>query len=82
VRIHSLGAIASPATTVALRDSTGHILAKTPLAPIAAPVDLFPKTAEVTLVLPEGSSLAGGSVEIDPDHASEEITLLNNSAKL
>jgi hypothetical protein len=26
--------------------------------------------------------VAGGCVEIDPDHAVEEITLLNNIAKL
>ena len=82
VRVHSLGAVASPAVTVAFRDRSGQIIAKGQLAPIAAPVDLFPKTAEVSLALPEGSSAAGGSVEIDPDHAVEEITRLNNIAKL
>jgi hypothetical protein len=82
VRIHSLGAITSPATTVALRDATGQIVAKAQLAPIAAPVDLFPKIAEVTLPLPEGFSPTGSSIEIDPEHALEEITLLNNTAKL
>jgi hypothetical protein len=82
VRVHSLGAVATPAVTIAVRDRAGQIIAKQQLPPIAAPVDLLPKTAEIILPFSEGTSAAGGTVEIDPDHAIEEITLLNNTAKL
>ena len=82
VRVHSLGAVGAPAMTIVIRDREGKIIAKGQLPEIAAPVDLILKTAEINLTLPEGSSIAGGSVEIDPDHAVEEITLLNNVAKL
>jgi len=82
VRVHSLGSVAAPAVTVAVRDHTGRIIAKGQLPPLDAPVDLLPKTAEINLVLPEGLSAAEGSVEIDPDHVLQEITLLNNTAGL
>ncbi len=82
VRVHSLGAVPSPATTVAFRNRAGEIIATTKLGPLPAPVDLQPKTKEVTLTLPVGADTTGGTVEIDPDRQLEEITRLNNAAKL
>jgi len=82
VKIHSLGSVDAPATTVAFRDAAGRIVATAPVTPLAAPVDLLPKTLDVNLTLPEGVSITGGSVEIDPDHLIEEITQLNNRVSL
>ncbi|HXI84912.1 MAG TPA: LamG-like jellyroll fold domain-containing protein [Verrucomicrobiae bacterium] len=82
VRIHSLGSVPSPETTVAFRDRTGKIIAAAKVGPLPAPVDLYPKTTDVVLALPEGAEVTGGTVEIDPDHRIEEITRLNNVVKL
>ena len=82
VRIHSLGSVAAPATKVAVRDANGAVIATAEAAPIPAPIDLYPKTADVTLTLPAGASLRGASVELNPDHQVEEITTINNTVKL
>ena len=82
VKIHSLGSVEAPATMVVFRDASGHVIATTPVAALAAPIDLVPKTLDVNLTLPAGVSSAGGSVEIDPDHQVEEITELNNRVNL
>ncbi|MFT3870860.1 MAG: LamG domain-containing protein [Nibricoccus sp.] len=82
VKLHSLGSVAAPAATVAFRDASGKIVASIRAQPIAAPLDLQPKTDDVVLHLPDGCAPAGGSVEIDPDHELTEITLLNNAVKL
>lgn len=78
VRIHSLGAINSPAAEVGFRTPDGRLIATSPIPGLAAPDDLSPKITEVILLLPEGVRPAGGVVEIDPDHHLEEITRRNN----
>ena len=82
VRVHSLGSVPSPATTVAFRNRSGKIIASEKIGPLPAPLDLFPQTTVVALTLPDGAVAAGGTVEIDPDHQIEEITHLNNVIKL
>jgi len=82
VLVHNLGSITTPATTLAFRDHAGRIVATSEVPPIAPPVDLFPKTKEVRLKLPAGTTIEGGSVELDPAGKLEEITTLNNSVKL
>jgi hypothetical protein len=82
VRVHSLGSVPSPATTVVFRNRAGEIVATEKLHSLPAPIDLYPQTAEVALTLPDGATTAGGTVEIDPDHQIEEITRLNNVVKL
>ena len=82
VRIHSLGSVPAPASTLVLRDRTGRILANVATPALAAPTDLQPKTTEVVLQLPAGVSTDGATVELDPDNQLGEITLLNNSVKL
>jgi hypothetical protein len=52
----------------------------TPVIP--APLDWQPKTAEVTLTLPDGVKSDGCSVVIDPDRALTEITTRNNAVTL
>jgi len=82
VKVHSLGSVDSPATTLVLRDAAGRVKGTAPIPPIAAPVDLQPKSVEVRVMLPEGFSLNGGSIELDPENKLEEITTLNNRIDL
>lgn len=81
VRVHSLGSVPAAATSVAVRDAQGKIIATGNVPALAAPVDLVPKTVDVTIALPAGATLEHGSVEIDPGHQVEEITRLNNTAR-
>lgn len=82
VRVHSLGSVASPASSIALRDSAGRLLSSVAIPALEAPNDLVPKTADILLPLPAGSSTTGTRVEIDPDHRLEEITTRNNAVSL
>ncbi len=82
VNVHSLGSVPSAATDIVLRDPTGRIVVTGKIPALSAPVDLQPKTAVVTLQVPDGVTVEGGTVEIDPDHRFEEITRLNNVVKL
>ncbi len=78
VRVHSLGSVPAPASTVVLRAADGKIIATTGVPALEAPLDLHPCTVEVTLAVPPGASLTGATVELDPNHQIEEITMLNN----
>jgi hypothetical protein len=82
VTVHSLGSVDAPASTVALVDGNGEVLASAPIPALKAPLDLIPKTATVTLTVPPGASLTGASVVVDPDGAFKEITRMNNRVGL
>ena len=82
VTVHSLGAVTSPEARVVIRDVAGRDLATAKVPALAAPIDLQPKTATVTLQLPKDASASGCTVEIDPQHVLEEITTRNNAVKL
>ncbi len=82
VVVHGLGAVPSVATDVAFRDHTGRIVVTGKIPALAAPLDLQPKTAAVSLPVPEGVAIEGGTVEIDPDHRLTEITSLNNVVRI
>jgi len=81
VTVHSLGAIDTGRGVVTLEDGNGAVLAKAPIAPLAAPRDLLPHTIEVVLrpkgVLPEDARV---HVRLDNDQA--EVTQLNNVVPL
>jgi len=81
VRVHSLGSVAAAASTLAVRDRAGRIVATAAVPPLPAPVDLFPRTAEVHVALPENAALDGGSIELDSGHQLEEITTANNTTR-
>jgi hypothetical protein len=57
VTVHSLGAVATGGGSVALLGADGAVLATQPLVPMAAPVDLLPRTQVVRF--PLRSDLAG-----------------------
>lgn len=80
VKVHSLGAVASKPGKVRLVSRDGVELASAPVDAIAAPADLRPKTALVTVPLPTDVSLAGARVELVP--GGEEITALNDVVHL
>jgi CARDB len=82
VTVHSLGSVDAPATTVALVDMSGKVLASVPVPALKAPLDLFPKTTTVTLTVPKGASIKGCSVVVDPDATLREITRMNNRVSL
>ena len=82
VIVHSLGSVDAPASTVALRDANGRVIASAAVPGLKAPADLLPKTSEVTISAPSGTNLKGCSVIIDPEKKMREITLINNSVGL
>jgi hypothetical protein len=78
VTVHSLGAIDAAGGTISLEDGAGKVLATAAVPPLAAPLDLLPKTAKVRLIMPPGAvrvriALAGNA---------PETTLLNNVVAL
>jgi hypothetical protein len=82
VTVHSLGAVESPPTELALLDREGKIISSVPVPGLKAPADLLPKTFTVTLTAPSGSKIDGGSIVLDPNGKIKEITRVNNRVRL
>ena len=82
VTVHSLGSVNTPASKVVLRDKTGKVLASASVPSIKAPLDLFPKTSAVALVLPSGADYKGGSITVETSSDIPEITQMNNRVPL
>ena len=81
VTVHGLGSAPSPAGEVVLEGASGQVLARAPLPPLAAPLDLKPKTTVVRLRTPPGWRPQGARVRVSLG-AVREITLTNNSVPL
>jgi hypothetical protein len=81
VTVHSLGSVGAPASKVVLRDGSGKIVATAVVPPIKAPLDLQPKTAVASMVLPPNLDWKGGSVTVETDDSVPEITQLNNTVQ-
>jgi len=81
VRVHSVGAVDAPGSTVVIRDEAGRTLASVPVPAIAAPADLRPKTADVVLTMPAGTPPRGATVAVEMRGVLPEITLRNNVVK-
>lgn len=82
VTVHSLGSVDAPATNLSLLDDAGKVLSSVPVPALKAPNDMLPKTVIVTLNIPAGSRLHGGSIVINPDATLPEITRVNNRVRL
>jgi hypothetical protein len=82
VIVHSLGSVDAPSSKVVVRDRAGKVLATVAVPSIKAPIDLFPKTAEVELSLPKGAEWKGGSVTVESSGKVPEITQRNNRVPL
>ena len=82
VTVHSLGAVGAPPARVVVQSRRGEILASASTPALAAPLDLTPQTATVTLTLPAGADLNGASIAIEPSSTIEELTALNDTVPL
>jgi len=80
VTIHNIGGAEAPASEIALIDADGRVRATLPLAALAAPHDLLPKTR--TISLPLRGPRNGQSVVLDPGERMEEISEANNRIEL
>jgi len=78
VTVHSVGGVDAPASKVVLRDRTGKVIATANAGPLKAPLDLYPKTEDVSLALPVGAEWKGGSVTVEMSGDLPEITQMNN----
>lgn len=78
VTVHNIGAADAPASEAALVDASGKMLATAQVPALAAPLDLTPKRANVTIPVPAGADLAGCRVVLDPGCAIPDITRRNN----
>ena len=82
VKVHNVGAATAPAAHVVAKSRQGEILARVSTPALAAPLDLQPKSASITLTLPAGANFAGGTIEIEPGAGLDEITALNDVVRL
>ena len=81
VKVHSLGAVATPATSLELKDTKGNVIASAPIPSMEAPLDLKPRWTEIILSVPEGTDLKNGCVEIDPKKETQQISRKNTIIK-
>jgi catechol 2,3-dioxygenase-like lactoylglutathione lyase family enzyme len=81
VRVHSLGSVAASPTKVALLEN-GRTVAIAPVPEMQAPNDLVPKFADILLPVPPSTNLQKCSIQVDPEHKLNEITLMNNTVDL
>jgi hypothetical protein len=82
ITVHSLGSVEAPAGRIVLRDREGRVLATGRTPALKAPLDLYPKTATVSLTLPAGADWKGGSVSVEAGGRVPEITQRNNRVQL
>ncbi len=82
VRIHSMGAINSPDSQVALMDRTGRVISTADVPELEAPVDLIPRWIDVVLEIPEDMDLKEMEIVIDSENQMEMITRANNRVAL
>jgi hypothetical protein len=68
-------------TTLNLVGENGQVLATVAVPSIEAPIDLMPRTINVTIPLP-AHGLSGCSLVLDPELKMKEITRVNNQVKL
>ena len=82
VTVHSLGAVAATGGTATLEDAGGRVLASARIPALAAPLDLSPRTATVTLSVPAATPASGLRVRVALPAGSSEVTQLNNVVAL
>ncbi|HEC44823.1 MAG TPA: hypothetical protein ENI20_18570 [Bacteroides sp.] len=81
VRVHSLGAAATPGTILELKDAQGTIVANAVVPALEAPLDLLPRWTDITMIIPDGTDLSKGSVQLDPKGKIMQITRRNTTVK-
>jgi hypothetical protein len=81
VRIHNLGNVSASESKVEIRDSKGNLAATAQIPAIEAPADLKPRWTDIQIKVTEGTDLSGGSVRIDPEFKTAQITRINDFLK-
>ncbi|WP_213979870.1 LamG-like jellyroll fold domain-containing protein [Sphingomonas sp. dw_22] len=81
VRVHGLGAVATPAGRLTITDRQGRTLGEARFPALAAPADLLPKTQDVRVRL-SGKPQGPLTVRVALDGAPAEVTQANNAAVL
>jgi len=79
VTVHSVGAVNAPASRVLVLGRDGKTIATAKVPALKAPVDLTPKTAQVSIAIPAGADLKGATVSVECGGKTPEITMMNNS---
>jgi hypothetical protein len=82
VTVHSVGAMSTSVTTLALVDQNGAARATISVPRLEAPLDLYPRTVTVTISVPANLQVEGCALVLDPELKLKEITRVNNSVKL
>ncbi|MCP4026625.1 MAG: LamG domain-containing protein, partial [Sphingomonas sp.] len=81
VTVHSLGAVPTTAGRVSLWQQDRRI-ASAAVPPLAAPGDLIPKTAQVTLTVPTGIDPQQLLVRVEQADGGAEVTQQNNTVAI
>jgi len=81
VRVHNIGAVKSKETVLEIRNSLGKTEASVTIPPIEAPIDLKPRWKDIIITVAAGTDLSSGSVLIDPDKKTDQITRNYKSVK-
>jgi hypothetical protein len=81
VRVHSLGAVSAPETTLEVRDAKGTTAGTARIPSLEAPMDLKPRRIDVRIPLSGKTDLSSGSVQIDPELKIRQITRRNDVVK-
>ena len=82
VCLHNVSGKDAPRALVVLTDSSGKVLSQSRSSILAAPNDLNARTTRVQLSCPEGVSLKGCRIVIDPNNEIDEIYENNNQVAL
>jgi hypothetical protein len=77
VRVYSQGAVATPETLLELKDASGAMVVSATVPPMEPPLDLGPNWLDIKLIVPPGTDLSTGSLQIDPQKNIIQITRLN-----
>ena len=80
-RVHSLGAKPTPPGLITVNGPNGKQLAQAHFAGLEPPVDLQPKTEDVSLRLPVGTPRGGLTVTLTLDGGIREVTKANNQVR-
>ncbi|MGD0341643.1 MAG: hypothetical protein ABSA76_08055, partial [Bacteroidales bacterium] len=81
VRVHNIGAVASEETLMEIRDAKGAVAATVRVPPLEAPLDLKPRWKDIIIPVADGTDLSSGTVQIDPERKTGQISQKNDVVK-
>jgi len=81
VKVHNIGGAKSSETIMEVEDAKGNITATVIVPPIEAPLDLEPRWKDIVISVTDGTDLTSGSVQIDPERKTGQISHQNDIVK-